>query len=255
MGHEALVAALANGGCAFGGWVTLNSEAMSGVMDRAGYDFVGFDCQHGTLSEADAAHMVRRMAGVRPATIVRVSANNLGLIGKVLDAGADGVIVPLINNAVEARQAVASCHYPPTGSRSFGPNRPGMPTTVPELEAKVSCYVMIETREGLANAAEICAVPGVAGIVIGPADMSIALGLTPVEGFTTEQIFEALAIVRAACEANGITLGIFAGGAAMVPKWYGQGARLMIIGSDLGMLSQAANADMAQAKAHVASLT
>ena len=252
MAHAALESALADGGRAFGGWITQNWEAAVGAMDRAGYDFIGFDCQHGTLSETDAAHLVRRMGSARPATIVRVSSNSLMAIGKVLDAGADGVIVPLVNNADEARAAVAACVYPPDGMRSFGPNRPGMPFTTAELGGRVSCFVMIETLEGLGNADEICAVPGVAGIVIGPADLSISLGMDPLQGFASDQIFDALSQVRAACEKHGIVLGIFAGGAASVAKWTGQGARLLIIGSDMGLLSQAAAADNALARSEAA---
>jgi 4-hydroxy-2-oxoheptanedioate aldolase len=96
---------------------------------------------------------------------------------------------------------------------------------------------MIETAQGIANAAAICATPGIAGIVIGPADLSIGLGLEPFKAFTTDQIFGPLDVIRAECEKNGIILGIFSAGDA--GRWVERGCRFIIIGGDASLLARA----------------
>jgi 4-hydroxy-2-oxoheptanedioate aldolase len=248
-GGPALRAKLESGGPVLGTWVNINHEQVIETLDAVGYDFVGIDCQHGPISEGDAVGLVRRARGARSAFVVRVSANTPALIGKVLDAGADGVIVPLVNNAEEARAAVASCLYPPNGHRSFGPMRGDLPRVPAELGGRVSCFVMIETEEGIANAAEICAVPGVAGIVVGPGDLSIGLGMDPMKGFTTDQLREPLSRIREACEAAGVTFGIFAGDASSTEKWVAQGIRLLIVSVDAGLLAGAAAGALETARA------
>lgn len=244
MPHANLTRALADDGCALGAWVSLDAEGVPQLLDRAGYDFIGFDCQHGTLSETDAARHVRRMQHADAALLVRVSANQPALIGRVLDAGADGVVVPLVSTADEARLAVRACQYPPHGVRSFGPNRADLPMQPDALAARVSCFVMIETGEGLENADEICAVPGLSGIVIGPGDLSIGLGMAPMGGFTTNQLDEPLSRIHAACEKNGIVLGAFVGSLTRASSWIDRGVRLLIGSSDLGLLAEAAARDL-----------
>lgn len=248
MAHAALEEAWSQGRPAFGGWVTLDAEAIGGAIERAGYDFIGFDCQHGAINETDAALMIRRMGAASSATIVRVSENSMTLIGRVLDAGADGIIVPLVNNADEAARAVAACLYPPRGVRSFGPSRPGLPRDIEQLQARASCFVMIETAEGIANAESICAVAGIAGVVVGPADLSISLGLDPLKAFSTEQIHPSLARLHAACELNDIVLGIFSIGGANAAQWARQGCRLIVVGADAALLANILGSELAIAR-------
>lgn len=229
--------------------MTMRSEEVLEILAGAGYDFVLIDCQHGAASEADVVTLVRRSAAAPAEIMVRVSSNSPALIGKVLDAGADGVIVPLVDTAAEARAAVAACRYRPAGDRSFGPIRADLPRTPAELEGRASCFVMIESAEGVANAVEIAAVEGLAGVLVGPGDLSISLGLDPIEGFTTDQIFEPLAAVRAACGRAGIATGVFAAAAADVARWTGQGVEMTIVGSDVGLLGAAAAQAVAAGRA------
>jgi 4-hydroxy-2-oxoheptanedioate aldolase len=250
MAHAALERAWSVARPAFGGWVTINAEAVVGAIERAGYDFVGFDCQHGAINETDAAVMIRRLGGASAATIVRVSENSMTLIGRVLDAGADAIIVPLVNNAEEAARAVAACRYPPRGARSFGPSRPGLPLIPADLEARASCFVMIETAAGIANVDAICAVPGVAGVVIGPADLSISMGLDPHAAFSSDQIHGAVELVRAACERNQIVLGIFSISGADAARWAKRGCRLIVVGGDLAALTRTLVGELAVANGH-----
>ena len=125
MTHRSLAEAWASGRAALGGWVSAGGEFSLRAYRRAGYDYVGIDCQHSTLDEADAAVLLQRTSPADPATIVRVSKNDSALIGRLADAGADGIIVPMVSTAQQAREAVAAIRLPAGGLRSFGPIEAG----------------------------------------------------------------------------------------------------------------------------------
>jgi 4-hydroxy-2-oxoheptanedioate aldolase len=248
MTHDNLVRAWADDGAAVGGWVSGGGEFSLDLFRRAGYDYVGIDCQHTTLDEAGAAVLLRRLPRDGPATIIRVSKNDPALIGRVCDAGADGIIVPLINTAEEAAAASAAVRFPPFGARSFGPIRPDLPAgNLVAMAERVSVFVMIETADGLANVEAIAAVPGLAGIYVGPADLSIGLGLAPADAYTTDQLVEPIARIRAACLANGLVLGMHQRDSATAATWIGRGVRLASIG-DGPMFMAAAVKDLAHAR-------
>src|ERR1700759_285032 len=129
----------------FGGWVTGPTVLGPEEFARAGYDYVGFDAQHGYLDDADIARMLRRLEHVPIATAVRLPNADAAPIGRVLDAGADAVIVAMIESADQAAAAVAAPRYPPAGSRSFGPLRASLGVDTAALENRVSVFAMIET--------------------------------------------------------------------------------------------------------------
>src|SRR5262249_31906176 len=149
--------------------------------------------------------------------------NQPAAIGRVLDAGADGVIVPMVSTAAEARAAVAACRYPPAGVRSFGPMRADLGLEMAQIEGRACCFVMIETAEGLANVEQICAVPGLAGVYIGPADLSIGLGLNPMLAFSTDQLQAPVEAIRSACAGNGLVMGAHSLNGADAARWAGRG--------------------------------
>lgn len=248
MTHSSLTSVWNTGGAAVGGWVTGGGEFSFGLYRRAGYDYVGIDCQHSVQDESAAATMTMRALD-GPATIVRVSTNNAALIGRLCDAGADGIIVPLVNTVAEAAAAVAAVAYPPFGVRSFGPMRPDLPVTdLIAMAQRVSVFVMIETAEGLANVEAIAAVPGLAGIYVGPADLSIGLGLAPGGAYSTDQLVESVERIRLACVANNLVLGMHQRDAASAVEWIARGAQLVSLGGDGAMFLGAAKASLAQAK-------
>jgi 4-hydroxy-2-oxoheptanedioate aldolase len=248
MTHSSLTSVWGTDDAAVGGWVTGGGEFSFDLYRRSGYDYVGLDCQHSALDEGDAANLVRR-ATDGPATIIRVSKNDATLIGRLCDSGADGIIVPMVNNAAEAAAAVAAVWYPPHGVRSYGPVRPDLPSgDIVAMAERVSVFVMIETVDGLANVEEICAVPGLAGVYVGPADLSIALGLSPSDAYSTDQLVDSVERIRLACAANSIVLGMHQRDAASAVQWIARGARLVSLGGDGGMFLTAAKASLAQAK-------
>jgi len=239
MSHRALTDAWAAGRPAFGGWISGDSAMLTRAVATVGFDWVGLDCQHGRLDEAGAARIIRELPDVPCALLARVSQNSPAAIGRVLDAGADGVIVPLVNDADEARAAVRAIRYPPDGERSYGPTRPGLPSSPRELAARADCFVMIETEQGLANADEILAVPGVTGAFVGPSDLSIALGFQPLDAYTTDQLHETLGRIRETCERRQVVFGIFANSPESAVRWKELGAAMIAAGSELGLLNVA----------------
>jgi 2-keto-3-deoxy-L-rhamnonate aldolase RhmA len=252
MTHSSLKAAWANGGAALGGWVS-SLEFSLDLFRRAEYDYIGIDCQHTVLSEAQAAAAIVKAVPGGPAVVVRVSKNDPALIGKLCDAGADGIIVPMVNTAEEAAAAVAATHYPPRGVRSFGPHGPGLRGhSLTELGERVSVFAMVETSEGLKNVDQIAAVAGLAGIYVGPADLSIGLGLDPMQAFSTDQLVEPVGQIRKACENNGIILGMHQANAATSITWVKRGVRFATISNDAGLFVTAAAAALAEVKQGVA---
>lgn len=238
--HEALTRRWAAGETAYGGWLVEESESALAAYAQAGFDYVGIDCQHSLLDESAAGRLVTRYRDAPFALLTRVSRNAVAPIGRLLDAGSDGIIVPGVNTVDEAEAAVAAMLYPPAGVRSFGPIRAGLGSTPAEISARALCLVMIETEAGLANVEAICAVPGVSGVYIGPADLSIALGLDQATAFTSDQLERPFARIRSACEANGLVLGAHALDRDSADRWIAWGASFVSIGSNVGLFAQAA---------------
>jgi 2-keto-3-deoxy-L-rhamnonate aldolase RhmA len=243
MSHPAFSKAWSANRAALGPWITTDSEWSIETLANCGYDFVVIDCQHSLLDEVTAGRMLRGIANAPAAAIVRVSRNEPGRIGRVLDAGADGVIVPLVNSAEEAEAAVAACRYSPNGVRSFGPFRPGLGFDVKALEERVSCFVMIETTKGVENAPKICAVPGVAGVFIGPADLSVDMGLPATGAFSEKPpaaLTEAIDKVIKATKSAGIVVGKPSGSVADAIRSYNAGYRLIALGADRALMRERA---------------
>ncbi len=251
MPHNALTKAWSEGRSVLGPWITTDSEWSIETLANCGFDFVVIDCQHSLLDEVTASHLLKGLAGAPSAGIVRVSRNEPARIGRVLDAGADGVIVPLVNSAQEAADAVAACRYSPRGVRSFGPFRAGLGFDVKALEERVSCFVMIETSKAVARAAEICAVPGVAGIFIGPADLAVDMGLPAGSAFSENPpaaLADAIGKVVKATQAAGIVCGRPAASVADAKRATAAGFRLLTVSADRALLRERAVQIVKEAK-------
>jgi 4-hydroxy-2-oxoheptanedioate aldolase len=170
------------GGTALGAWISLREPLAVQMACSAGYDYVCVDMQHGLADYGDVVALLQAAARSAATPLVRVPWNEPGIIGRVLDAGALGVIIPMVNSADEARQAVAACRYPPDGARSFGPL--GAATTyggtyVGAANRSVACIPMIETQQAVEQIDDILAVPGIDAIYVGPADLSFSYGMAP----------------------------------------------------------------------------
>ncbi len=227
-----------------GYWVTLDSPVATERIARLGYDYVCFDEQHGLLSyEGILRGLTAVDAGGSSVGVVRVGRNEPYLIGRALDAGATGVIVPLVDTAEDARRAVAAVRYPPVGGRSYGPMRSGLRVgpTPAAANAAVVVLAMIETPSGLDNVGDICAVEGLDGVYVGPSDLRIAVGGSSPSDPSVDAEFEAaLRRVCAAAKTAGVCAGIHTSEGAAAARRLGQGFTLATVSSDLTHLEQAA---------------
>ncbi|MFE7632058.1 HpcH/HpaI aldolase/citrate lyase family protein [Kocuria sp. NPDC057446] len=227
-----------------GYWSVLDSPISNERLAMTGYDYIALDGQHGLMGYSGILHNLMAIdAGHGPAGIVRVEANNAAVIGQALDAGARGVIVPMVDTAEEAAAAVRAARYPGVGARSYGPMRSGLRVgPVPaESDAAVLVLVMIETPQGLENVEEICAVEGVDGIYIGPSDLRLAVGGKSAQDPEVQEVFDA-AIERAlaAAQAADKIPAIHTPGGEIARQRIAQGFTFVTIASDLTHLEQAA---------------
>ena len=195
----------------WGGWITGPTLLGPEEFARAGYDYVGFDAQHGYLDDADIARMLRRIEHVPIGTVVRLPNADAAPIGRVADAGADAVVIAMIESADQAAAAVAATRYPPAGIRSFGPLRAGLGHDIGALQARVSVFAMIETAAALSGLDQICAVDGLTGLYIGPADLAISMGVDVVGASQHPAVLDAIVRIHRAATDAGLIAGIHAG--------------------------------------------
>ena len=223
----------ATGDETLGFWLSVASFVTAEITAGQPVDYVCIDMQHGVIDYLQAAQMIQviELAGGNP--IVRVPWNEPGIIGKSLDAGAHGVIVPMVNTREQAQAVVRSARYVPDGSRSWGPIMAGMRHDDNRAWAAASIAVipMIETVEAISNLDEILSVPGVDAIYVGPADLAVSLGLDPYGNDDNPIFTDALATIVDACRRHGVVPGIHATG-AQTPLRRQEGFRMITVTSD-----------------------
>jgi 4-hydroxy-2-oxoheptanedioate aldolase len=242
------------------GWLSIGSTMSAEIMACQGYDAITIDMQHGALDYRDALLMMQAMRGSDVTPMVRVPWCEPGIIMKTLDAGAQGIICPMINNAQEAEQFLSYIHYPPKGQRSSGPTRAAFAYGGYGLEAndEVLGFAMIETKSGVENLEEIVAVPGLAGIYIGPSDLALATQPGRVQpGFDREEP-EVIAIIQrilAACKAQGVMACLHCGTAEYAARAIGWGFDLTTVSGDTRLLAAAASQSTREWRSLVGSQT
>lgn len=231
----------AEGKTAHGGWLSLGNALSAEVMGTIGFDYLCVDMQHGTADYTQTVAMFQALRASASVPIARVPWNEPGIIGRVLDAGAQGVIVPMVNSVEEATAAVSACRYPPDGARSWGPVRAARlhdgysPGTA---NAGVACIPMIETAQAVAALDDILSIPGIDAIYVGPADLSISYGLPPATD-NDGAFVEAIDRIIASSEAHGVVPGIHTT-PQLAQKRREQGFRMITVAGD--MLAMAAGA-------------
>lgn len=245
---SALRSALAGRGPLWGGWITGPTLVGPEEFTRAGYDYLGFDVQHGYLDDADTAVMLRHVESLPIATAVRLPSADPAPIGRVLDAGADAVIIALIESADQAAAAVAASRYPPAGVRSFGPLRPSMGRDLAGLESRADVFAMIETASALADIEAICAVPGLAGVYLGPVDLSISLGIDITECTSHPAMIDAMTTVHRVATAAGLITGIHAGNGAVGNDLARLGYQMITLATESLALRSGVTAHLDQAR-------
>jgi 2-keto-3-deoxy-L-rhamnonate aldolase RhmA len=232
-----------------GSWLQLGSSTVTEIMARCGFDWLVIDLEHSATTLAQAQEMLRviDLTGCTP--LVRVSANDPTLIKRVMDAGAHGVIVPMVNTVQEARAAVSAVRYPPTGTRGVGLWRAqGYGLSFAEyqewLERESVVVVQIEHIRAVENIEEILAVPGVDAFLVGPYDLSGSLGV-PGE-LEHPDVVGALAQVESVARKTGKTAGYHVVDVRPEPvlEKLAAGYHFLAYGVDMLFLAQAARAGM-----------
>ncbi len=238
-----LLRAIKAGEQSVGGWLSIDSSFTAEIMSHLGFDWLCLDMQHGPLSYDSAKSMLTAISTTDTVPLVRVSGVEPSEIMRVLDAGAYGVIVPMVNSAEEAVRAVSSCKYPPLGTRSFGPNRAalyGGKDYSTKANDELACIVMIETLEAMENLDQIMATPGVDGVFIGPADLSLALGMTSSKDADGSGLSALIDEIFDRANKHAIGTGIYASNIDFAMRYLEQGFNMVTIGSDSSFMSRLA---------------
>lgn len=241
---------LASGRPVLNGWCSIGDGFVAEIMAAQGYDALTIDMQHGALDYAALLPMLQAMQGSGTVPMARVPWLDPAQIMKALDAGAMGIICPMINTGAEAARFVSYMRYPPLGQRSFGPTRAAIAHGGYGVEAndQVLAFAMIETAEGVENLDEIVATPGLDGVYVGPADLTLGSqqGRLP-PGLDRDEP-EMVALIRRiaeVCAAKGRIAGLHCGTAAYAAQAISWGYRLTTVSGDSRLLAEGAAASVA----------
>ena len=244
--------AWANGQGTINGWCSLGNPVVAEVMAAQGYDSVTIDIQHGALDYGDALPMLQAMRGSDVVPMVRVPWNEPGIIMKALDAGAYGVIVPMVNTAEAAKAMADAVRYPPLGQRSFGPTRVSInagPAYYQSANEDIVAFAMIETAEAVSNVDEIAATPGIDGLYIGPADLTLSVTngrLAPGFDRQEEEMVEVIKAILAAAKRAGKVAALHCGSAEYAAKAIEWGFSMTTVSGDARLLATSARASVAE---------
>lgn len=243
-----LKAIWAEGRSSINGWLSIANSFTAEIMAAQGYDSIGIDLQHGAVDYQDALAMLQAMRASNVVPLVRVPWLEPGIIMKALDAGAYGVICPMINTAEQAARLVSYMRYPPVGQRSFGPTRANFSAGAnyaAEANGEILAFAMVETAEAMANLDAIAATPGLDGIYVGPADLTFSLSegrLTPAFDREEPEMIDALHKIVAACKAHGIRAALHCGTPDYAARAVGWGFDMTTVSNDVRLLAGAADA-------------
>ncbi|MFQ5466753.1 MAG: HpcH/HpaI aldolase/citrate lyase family protein [Kiloniellaceae bacterium] len=232
-----------DGGAVVNGWLGIPSSISAETMAHQGWDSLLVDQQHGMIDFQSAVTMFQAISTTDTVPLTRVPWLEPGIIMKSLDAGAYGVICPMVNTRADAETLVGACRYAPDGNRSFGPMRALMyaGADYPQhANETVLAIAMIETRQALDNLDEILSVPGLDGVYIGPFDLGLSLGGQPKPDQTDATMMAAIERVLAASKEHGVVPGIHCGAPAYAAQMVRLGFQLVTVQTDNGLLAQAA---------------
>lgn len=232
------------------GWLSIGNAFTAEIMAAQGYDAITIDIQHGALDYSAVLPMLQAMRASGVVPMARVPWREPGIVMKALDAGAMGIICPMINSAEEAAEFVSYMRYPPLGQRSFGPTRASFAYGGygPAANDQVLALAMIETQAGVDNLEAIAATPGLDGLYIGPADLTLGTQngrLAP--GFDREEpeMIDLIRHIQAVCARNRIRACLHCGTPDYAARAIGWGFDLTTVSGDSRLLAGAAAASVA----------
>ena len=228
-------------GLALGVSLTIADPFVAEVIGGAGFDFVLIDAEHSPITIDQLQAMLIALRGSKSTALVRPTANDPAQIKQILDLGAEGIVVPEVEDAACCAAAVAAARYPPLGRRGFGPRRAarldgGRSAYLARADEEIAVLVMIESAAAVANVDAILKTPGLDGVMVGPADLAVTMG--HLRDLGDPEVRTAITAVREACRRQSVPFGIFAGTEQAAREWSAAGARFMTIGADTQFLDQ-----------------
>jgi len=227
------------------GWLHLPGGVGAEAMGHGGYEALTVDLQHGLIGEGGLIPTLQAIAATPAAPLVRVSGLNPPELMRALDAGAVGVICPMIDTPEQARALVHACRYPPHGGRSYGPTRARMLYGEDYIERagkQTLILAMLETSSALEHLEAILETPGLSGVFVGPADLSLSLTGRASLDFSGGETRAAVERIALEAARRGRVAGIFTQGGKLASLAFGLGYRFVAAGSDLALLTGAARA-------------
>jgi 4-hydroxy-2-oxoheptanedioate aldolase len=238
-----LMTRLRAGDACVNGWLLIPDAFVAEVMAQIGWDSLTIDLQHGLHDYRSAVATLQALHGRGPTPLVRVPWNEPGIIGKVLDAGAWGIICPMINTADEAKALVDACLYAPDGARSNGPVRAGFYGTESPYQGIANANVLvlpqIETAEAVENLEAILDVKGISGAYVGPSDLGLSMGLPPILDRQEPELLAIYERVIAATRARGQVAGIQNATADYGARMAAMGFQIITVATDVNLMGYA----------------
>src|SRR5215207_6696594 len=237
---------------AFGLWCAIPDPLVVELASALELDYVCLDQQHGLIDYAAMVGMIRAAGAAGCSPIVRVASDEPWLLMRALDAGALGVVIPMIDDGTQVARAVEACRFPPEGRRSYGPIRAAAvigSRDPADVANEVLCIAQIETAGGLENVEEIAATPGLDGLYIGPADLALALGIPLAAAGDDPRHVDAVQRILRACQASGIGAGMHSRSGELARRYAEQGFSMLNLGTDYELLTAAVRRELDAARA------
>lgn len=230
------------GETAFGYTLQLAAPLVAEALANCGIDFILIDTQHGTFGPDAVIHTLMALSYGQAVPMARVARNDYTMIGRLLDDGVLGIIVPLVNTREEAQAVAEACRFPPRGKRSWGWGRARVyGSDYPDwIDDELFVGVQIESAQAVENAEAILSVPGIDGCWIGPGDLALSLGIDPRHAQNDERQERAIERVLQACRNTGKVAGYAAYTIEDALLRARQGFRFVTAGSDIGFLLEGA---------------
>ena len=237
---------------AVNGWLAIGNSFSAETMAHQGWDSLTIDLQHGVVDYTALVPMLQAISTTATVPMARVPWLEPGILMKVLDAGAYGVICPMVNTRDDAARLVAYTHYAPRGTRSFGPIRGllyGGADYPQHADRTIVVFAMIETAEALDNLDSILSVEGLDAIYIGPSDLSLALGCKPAFDEVDPKVDQAISHILARAQAHNVVAGIHNGLPEVALARIARGFRFVTVGSDARLMAAASQQVLAKMRA------
>jgi 4-hydroxy-2-oxoheptanedioate aldolase len=241
-----------DGGAVVSAWLSIGNSYSAEIAGWSGVDCVTVDLQHGMTDAGSMVGMLQAISSTPATPVVRVPNCDAAVLMRALDAGAYGVICPMIGTAAEAATFVGATRYPPQGIRSFGPARGllyGGSDYAENADKTLVRLGMIETLTGLLAVRDICEVDGLDGIFIGPSDLGLALGKGSASEPTAGEVLDAIDQCLTAARGAKKHAGIFCPSGAAAARWIRSGFDFVVINSDANFLKAVLSAEARAARA------